>query len=222
MARNYRFFSRAGLLCLAATLFQGPRALAQAPADATPVIKSEVRLVIVNTVVTDRKGGYVHDLTEKNFRVLEDGKEQTIKSFSFEADAAAQSKGQPHYLVLFFDNSTIDFAMQHYAREAAAKFIDTNAGPNRLMAIVNFTGQLQIAQNFTPDADRLKRVVSGVKFATTAPNGDTSSVGPSPVNMTPTGGISLGQAERSSAWNPSSWHCGPWPRIWPRCPAARA
>jgi hypothetical protein len=40
------------------------------------------------------------------------------------------------------------------------------------MAIVNFGGALQIAQNFTANADRLKKVVSGVKFSTTSPNPD--------------------------------------------------
>ena len=38
---------------------------------------------------------------------------------------------------------------QIQARQAAVKFIDSSAGPNRLMAIVNFGGSLQISQNFT-------------------------------------------------------------------------
>ena len=97
MSRNYRLSLLAGFVGLAATLFQAPPALAQAPpADATPVIRSESRLVIVDTVVTDKKGGYVHDLTQQNFRVSEDGKEQTIKNFTSEADAA-QSQSQRHY-----------------------------------------------------------------------------------------------------------------------------
>ncbi len=133
-----------------------------------PTIQSETRLVLVDTVVTDKKGDYIGDLTQKDFKVWEDNKEQQIKSFSFEANPASPS--QKRYLVLFFDNSTMDFADQTRAREAAAKFIDTNAGPNRLMAIVNFGGSLQIAQNFTGDTDRLKQIVSGVKFSSVSPN----------------------------------------------------
>ena len=79
----------------------------------------------------------------------------------FEAGAASPSNPQKHYLVLFFDNSTMDFGDQARARQAAAKFIDANGGPNRLMAIVNFGGALQIAQNFTDDTQRLKNVVNG-------------------------------------------------------------
>ena len=58
------------------------------------------------------------------------------------------SNPQKHYLVLFFDNSTMDFGSQARARQAAAKFIDTNGGPNRLMAIVNFGGALSNRAEF--------------------------------------------------------------------------
>ena len=64
----------------------------------------------------------------------------------------------------------MDASNQARAREAAAKFIDANSGPNHLMAIVDFGGSVQIAQNFTADAARLKQVVSGVKFSSVSPN----------------------------------------------------
>lgn len=164
-ARRMIFF--AALLSLAAI---DPAGRAQAPADSGAVIRTETKLVLVDTVVTDKKGNYIHDLTAKDFKVWEDNKEQEIKSFSFEAGAASPSNSQKHYLVLFFDNSTMDFGAQGRARQAAAKFIDANGGPNRLMAIVNFGGALQIAQNFTDDTTRLKNVVNGVKFSAVAPN----------------------------------------------------
>src|ERR1035438_4451182 len=132
------------------------------PAD---VIKTETRLVVVDAVVTDKKEKYVPDLTQKEFKVFEDGKEQKIKAFSFEADPNSPLNGQKHYLILYFDNASMQIADQQRARTAAEKFIDKNAGPNRLMAIVNFGGSLEIAQNFTEDADRLHQVVKGAKFA---------------------------------------------------------
>src|SRR3984957_13824140 len=140
------------------------------PADPNNVLKVETNVVLVDAVVTDKKGNYIHDLEAKDFKVWEDNKEQTIKSFSFEAGTASPSNPQKHYLVLFFDNSTMDFGAQGRARQAATKFIDTNGGPNRLMAIVNFGGALQIAQNFTEDTQRLKNVVNGIKFSAVAPN----------------------------------------------------
>src|SRR5713226_4273092 len=159
-----------GILCLSGALAQDKPANAQAPAGSQPVIRTETKLVLVDTVVTDKKGAYIHDLELKNFRVWEDNKEVTVKNFSFEADPNSPSNSQKRYLVLFFDNSTMDPGDQIRARDAAGKFIDSNAGPNRLMAIVNFGGSVHIAQNFTADADRLKKVVSGVKFSSVSPN----------------------------------------------------
>src|SRR5215469_3090649 len=59
------------------------------PQGSAPVIKAETRLVLVDTVVTDKHGNYIRDLTQKDFKVLEDDKEQPIKSFSYEADPAS-------------------------------------------------------------------------------------------------------------------------------------
>jgi VWFA-related protein len=157
----------------------GPSALAQQPAsaspDATMTIRAESRLVLVDTVVTDKKGNYLSDLKREDFRVWEDDKEQQIKSFSFEAKPAPGTPEERHYLVLFFDNSTMQLGDQINARQAAAKFIAANAGPNRLMAIVEFTGVTRIVQNFTPDAARLARVVGGIKNSAVDPNASDGS-----------------------------------------------
>src|SRR5215831_9841599 len=67
----------------------------------TAVIKAESRLVLVDTIVTDKKGNYIDDLKQENFNVQEDGKDQQIKSFSFEQDAAGGGDNQKRYLVLF-------------------------------------------------------------------------------------------------------------------------
>jgi VWFA-related protein len=165
------------VFCLAGGAARAQQAGAQTPAEASGVIRTETRLVLVDTVVVDKKGAYVHDLTAKDFHVWEDNKEQPIKSFSFEADPNAPAGSQKRYLVLFFDNSTMEPGDQIRAREAAGKFIDTNAGPNRLMAIVNFGGSIRIAQNFTADAERLKEVVKGVKFSSVNPNAQPASLG---------------------------------------------
>src|SRR5260370_27348981 len=129
----------------------------QRPAATGPAIKSESRLVLVDVVVTDKKGNYVRDLEQKQFRVWEDNKEQTISTFSSaaEANSGGPNSAQKRYMVLFFDNSTMDLPDQARARDAAAQFIDANASPDRLMAIADFGGSLRIAQNFTANADRL-------------------------------------------------------------------
>lgn len=158
------------------TVFTLGLALAQAQEASAPsndsvgTIKVETRVVLVDTVVTDKHGNYVRDLEAKDFKVWEDGKEQPVTSFTREEDSADPAHTGKHYLVLFFDNSTMEFGDQAKARDAAAKFIDANAGPNRLIAIVEFGGMLRVTQNFTADAERLKKVVAGTKFSNVSPN----------------------------------------------------
>jgi VWFA-related protein len=141
-----------------------------APAEPdTGVIRTETRLVLVDAVVTDKKGNYIRDLAQKDFKVWEDGKEQAVTSFSVE-ESATSTNPQPRYMVLFFDNSTMDFGDQAKARDAAAKFIDANVGPDRLIAIAEFGGAVRISQNFSADASRLKQVVKGIKGSSVSPN----------------------------------------------------
>jgi VWFA-related protein len=151
------------------------------PAEQATVFKAQTKLVLVDSIVTDKKGNYIRDLTQKNFRVWEDNKEQEVKSFSYESGNASPNNPTKRYLVLFFDNSTMEFGDQSAARQAAAKFIEANAGANRLMAVVEFGGTLRITQNFTADADRLKKVVAGTKFSTVSPNAEVASLGAPPL-----------------------------------------
>jgi len=171
---------------------QAPNQSAPAAGDTTtPVFKAETRLVLVDAVVTDGKKNYITDLTAKDFKLWEDNKEQGIKSFSVES-AASPSEEHRHYLVLFFDNSTLAGADQIRAREAAAKFVVANAGPDRYMAVVNFGGTTNVAQNFTADAERLKQVVLSVKFSSVSPNEPAPQ---QPVQVASLGAPQLGSAQ---------------------------
>ena len=129
-------------------------------AQGTNTIRSETKVVLVDAVVTDKKG-YVHNLTAEDFAVFEDDKKQTISSFSAEGDPAAASKAQAHYMMFLFDDSSMDNSAQRRARAAAIQFVEANAGPNQMIAIVNFRGAVQVAQNFTADTARLKTVLAG-------------------------------------------------------------
>ena len=150
-----------------------PPARTETPAT----FKTETRLVPVDVVVQDKKGNYIRDLEQKDFKVFEDGKEQQIRNFSFEANPNSPVATQKKYLVLFFDLSSMNTGDQMQARQTAAKFIDANAGPNRVMAVVNYGGSLSIAQNFTDDIERLKAVVTGVKQTTVVSNTGASGPG---------------------------------------------
>jgi VWFA-related protein len=201
------FAISAALLGFSGTI---PRLAAQAapqeqaaPAPAAPsepqtspvVIKKESRLVLVDAVVTDKKGNYVRDLTDKDFKIYEDNKEQPVTSFSSGSDISVQAKGQKHYLILFFDNSSMAAPDQIQARGAAAKFVQANSGPDRMMAVVDFGGKLQIVQNFTANADALTAAVKGVKHSSVDSNPSDAANSLAPVTVATAGLSSLSNAE---------------------------
>lgn len=156
-----------------------PQSNATAPAPASeatsapqsgPVVRSEARVVRVDVIVTDKKGNYIHDLTANDFKVFDDNKQQQVENFSFSADPNSPAAAERRYMILFFDDASMDMSDQPRARAAAARFIDANAGPDRAIAIVEFTGSLRITQNFTTDAERLKQAVAGVQVSSLSSN----------------------------------------------------
>ena len=196
-----------------------PQQQAPPAPDNTHAIKAQTNEVRVDVVVTDKKGNYLTDLTQKDFKVYEDNKEQPVNTFSFGGDPAAPVKNVRHYLVLFFDTTSMEVSDQPRARAAAAKFIEAHAGPDQVMSVMNFGGSLQVVQNFTTDADRLKQAVTGISNAnvTSAVN---SSAG-ADLQQYPGMG-NFGNSEVSLSPTPCCSRFATWPRIWPRSRAEKA
>jgi VWFA-related protein len=156
------------LLLLAACLVIGP--------VRPQIIRTETQLVVVDVVVTDKKGNYVKGLTAKDFHVMEDNKEQAIKNFSAESDSGS---GQKRSVVLFFDSSTMNLRETALAQQAAIKFVDAGlveakGDGGRMIAVANFSGSVKIVQNFTDNADRVKRAVNGVMGSSQFDSSNTS------------------------------------------------
>jgi len=138
---------------------------AQAVPAAPGVIKSEANMVLVDVVVTDKKKNYLKDLTQKEFHVFEDGKEQPITSFSREADIKPGTPGRQRYMVLLFDNAGLGTEGQMWERDAAAKFVEGTASPTRMMAVMDYGGALEVDQTFTANGDLLMAAVRHPKFS---------------------------------------------------------
>jgi VWFA-related protein len=125
------------------------------------VIRSETRVVLVDAVVTDKKGAHVRDLKAKEFRVWEDNKEQTIANIEFQGDAAGTA-GQKGYLILLFDNASMDALGQTQAKQAATRMLTLEGAADRMTAVAVFNRTIGIVQNFTGDADRLTQAVARI------------------------------------------------------------
>jgi VWFA-related protein len=164
------------------------------------VIKTESRIVLVYAVVTDKKGSYIHDLTPQGFRVYEDNKEQKVVSLSFGSEALDVAHGgQKHYLVLFFDNASMERLDQTQARKAAAQFIEQNAGGDRLMAVAEFRGSLLIKPDFTANAELMMSASSGSR----TPHMKTNPPGPSISDNQPM--LAASSRDFGVRWMPCRW-----------------
>ncbi len=124
-------------------------------------IHSETRVVLVDAVTVDKKGKFIRDLTGKDFKIWEDGKEQKIDSFTLESSGVNPERPGKHYIAMLFDTSAGQ-AGQIVARQEAARFVDGFASPDRYMAVTssNEDGELHIAQNFTTDRDQIRKAAT--------------------------------------------------------------
>jgi VWFA-related protein len=152
--------------CIACLLF-----VATATAQTDAVIRSETRIVLVDAVAVDKKNKPALDLTQKDFRIREDGKEQKITSFSLESAGVSPERSSRHYTILFFDTSTLGPSTLLAAKKDATQFVNTFASPDRYMAVVAFGGEMQVLQNFTPDTGRLDAALAKLESFSVSPSG---------------------------------------------------
>lgn len=143
---------------------------AQTPAPADAVIKAETRVVLIDAVAVDKKGKFATDLTEKNLKLWEDGKEQKIASFSLESAGVNPERSRKHYIALFFDTSTTGQSGLLVLKQEATQFVSGFASPDRYMAVVasNYDTGARVLQNFTTDPEAVKKAIAQVQASTGA------------------------------------------------------
>ena len=140
MTKTFLMAATASLFLAVAAHAQKKNEPAAGASNGDSFFSSDSRLVLIDSIVTDKKGAYIGDLTQQGFQGSRRRQRQTLTSFLDPADEWPCRTDQKNYLVLFFDNSTVPQTDQHYARDTAMKFIGTNAGRNRLMSVVEFDG----------------------------------------------------------------------------------
>jgi VWFA-related protein len=150
-------------------------ATAQQTPTAQPdlTIRTTVRRVVEDVVVTDAQGNAVRGLTQHDFILKEDGKPQSILSFDIHdgdkpdfvppkvpplppntyVDLPAAPEQGPLYVILY-DMVNMELTDQAYARKALFKFID-NKPPGTRFAIFLNTDKTALIQGFTQDRELL-------------------------------------------------------------------
>ncbi len=147
------------------------------------IIHVTSRIVYVDVVVRDSYGRIVRGLTEKDFRVLEDGKPQKIdyfrdhthdvppasveagnqdSSLSFSNVAPGGEQGNSVNIILFdfFNTAPQD---QLYARKQMIRFLE-NLPPGRQTALFVLGTRLRMLQSFTGSTDRLLAAAKAMKL----------------------------------------------------------
>jgi len=153
---------------LAAIMAVSAISYAQEPTSEVPsiTIRANTRLVLVDVVVTDKKGQPVTGLKAEDFTVEENGKKQKIATFSPPSanQKAPQSlppgllTNRPEYLkpagvptVLLLDAANSHFQDQSYGRSQMLKYVVEQAEAGNAMAVMGLTDRLQVFQDFTSD-----------------------------------------------------------------------
>ena len=144
------------------------------------VLRAESRLVRIGAVVRDNKGRIVPGLKREDFAIYDDGKQQSLSSFSvehrqvFDASGAvvppastqpnAQSSAQPRprYVALYFDDLNTEFGEMRHVQLAAENFLRTGIGPNDRIALFTASGLQTVS--FTPNAPEIISAVEELKF----------------------------------------------------------
>jgi len=219
-------------ICLSAYL---PTAFFAQVKPSTPVSKSpqqafilraQTNLVLVDVRVYDKSGQPVTDLKQSDFRVTEDGVQQTISDFSLEnVEKLAQATGgneqarvidlaklppevnaeqvlQDHrLLVFFFDVSSMQADELMRALKASSDFVTNRMTPADLVAVVTYSSSLRVTQDFTNNRDSLRKalraILVGDQSSTVATTGTIGEAGGTDAN-----GMEIVTQDVSDAFTP--------------------
>jgi VWFA-related protein len=172
------------------------------------VIQVQRNEVLVDVRVYDHKGNPVTNLTQDDFKVYEDGTLQKINSFNLEnvqqlvqaseengkvqvVNLASLPKTTPQstlkrlvqnhrLIVLFFDLSSLQIDDLIRSIKAAGSFIRQQVTPADLVAVVTYSSDLRIIQDFTNDRDALSKAIKSLEIgpsSTLASNGTEGEAG---------------------------------------------
>jgi VWFA-related protein len=140
------------------------------PAPATPstTLKVQVNEVVLPVTVRDKKGQVVPNLKQEDFTLTEDGRPQTIKSFSHETNL-------PFRLGLLVDTSRSQENALPGERSATGKFIDQMLSqPADKAFLLHFDHEVELLQDFTAAKSKLHHELDDMS-ASNSSGGDRSS-----------------------------------------------
>jgi Ca-activated chloride channel family protein len=111
------------------------------------VVRVNTDLVVMNVTVVDAQGKYVHGLRRSDFKIFEDGREQSaeiISTFSVEET--------PFAAAILLDTSGSMESRMSLARSAAIRFLD-GLRADDVAAVYKFDAEIERVQDYSPSRD---------------------------------------------------------------------
>ena len=142
------------IICFALSLALDARAQTAPPSpQPQQPIRVQVNLVNLFATVRDKKTKrIVSNLEKDDFKISEDGKDQTIVSFSKDATL-------PVTLGLLIDTSGSEQDMLPAEQDAASRFLARVMRKDDLATVISFDSDADLLQDFTDDQGRLSRSI---------------------------------------------------------------
>jgi VWFA-related protein len=141
--------------------------------------KAQVNVVNLFFNVKDKHGMLIPNLNKDSFDVFEDGKPQTVKYFSAEAD-------QPLTLGIMIDTSASQTRVLDIEQSSCAEFLREVLRPKDLAFVINFDVDVDLDQDFTNNVRDLTRALNKVQI-NAGMGGGPPGLGGGPVPTTPRG-----------------------------------
>jgi VWFA-related protein len=140
--------------------------------EGTPTFRATSRLVLVDVVVTAKKGEFVRGLRATDFNVLEDGKLQHLTAFAEHLGSESPQAAPPIQLppnqytnynapppdhaitIVLLDMMNTQFTDRMYARQQMLKFL-RSMPTGQPIALFALSSNLRMIQGFTQSSDAL-------------------------------------------------------------------
>lgn len=127
----------------------------RAPEEEPYTLRVDVPLVTVDVVVTDRNGNFIPNLQKNHFRILEDGVEQTVASFS--------PSEAPLTAVLLLETTPKFWRVYYDSLDAAYLFL-SRLRKDDWVALVGFDIKPQILVDFTQNKHDIQEALRTLEF----------------------------------------------------------
>lgn len=136
-----------------------------------PSFRAESDMVLVDLIVTDRKGKFIADLTPEEIQVFEDGKPQDIQHFRIIRRGSAGKESCVElpastgaYFAILVDLQTLTLDTVERTKESIREFLRSEINPRDRFMLAAVGPKFRVVQPFTRDRNKLEEALDEISF----------------------------------------------------------